>query len=303
MTTQTFSFSGPNVKPYQQFMGRSKTIYVATANGLFDGVSLQDQPDFIAAGFTPSQESDIYSNVSATLDPTSSNDQTQGYSAGSIWVNTSNGRAWICVSAATGAATWALSVVPGVGVEPSTNLEQFGSGTGNMLAEGNLYRAVYSAASAISPATTGADVVLSVYSLPANSLDGISNRGLSITAMGLFAANSHNKECKIIFNPTTAVVGSTVGTGGTNIADTSLSTASGVGWELTANVFKFGVPNSNTQYAQESGSIVGPSHGGIGVPVYPTATENAAILIAVTGNAATTTTDITLNFVEINAMN
>ena len=38
-------------------------------------------------------------------------------------------------------------------------------------------------------------------------------------------------------------------------------------------------------------------------PALATATENGAILVAVTGNAGTATGDIALNFFEINAMN
>ncbi len=188
---------------------------------------------------------------------------------------------------------------------PATTSTTFGSGTGTFLEEGNIYRAAYLAASAINPGATNADNVLAVYSLPANSFD-VSGRGISITASGLLGANSHTKDIKIFFNPSTAVVGSTIGSGGTNVADTGAQTWSGVGWELSANVFKVGAAGSNTQYAQETGVIVGATHGGVGVPVYPTATEGAAILIAVTGNCSTSgsaVTDIALNFVEVNVMN
>lgn len=45
-------------------------------------------------------------NWQATVDPVASNDQTQGYVAGSRWYNTSTGDLFICVSASTGAAVW-----------------------------------------------------------------------------------------------------------------------------------------------------------------------------------------------------
>lgn len=45
-------------------------------------------------------------NFAATADPTVSNDVTQGYSAGSVWINTADGRAFLCYSAAKGAAVW-----------------------------------------------------------------------------------------------------------------------------------------------------------------------------------------------------
>lgn len=47
-------------------------------------------------------------NLSATTDPGASNDTSQGYSVGSQWVNTTSSRIWTCISAATGAAVWAL---------------------------------------------------------------------------------------------------------------------------------------------------------------------------------------------------
>src|SRR2546430_2666876 len=50
----------------------------------------------------------LTSNLAATTDPTASNDRTQGYEAGSQWLNITAGRAWICMSNATGAAVWAL---------------------------------------------------------------------------------------------------------------------------------------------------------------------------------------------------
>jgi hypothetical protein len=45
-------------------------------------------------------------NVTATTDPGVSNDTTQGYSRGSIWVNTTANRSFICTAATIGAAVW-----------------------------------------------------------------------------------------------------------------------------------------------------------------------------------------------------
>lgn len=41
-----------------------------------------------------------------TVDPGVGNDSTQGYQAGSIWINSTAGRAFTCVSATVGAAVW-----------------------------------------------------------------------------------------------------------------------------------------------------------------------------------------------------
>lgn len=45
-------------------------------------------------------------NVSAVTYPGSNNDNTQGYSKGSIWIYTTYNLAWICTDASTGAAKW-----------------------------------------------------------------------------------------------------------------------------------------------------------------------------------------------------
>jgi hypothetical protein len=49
---------------------------------------------------------DIKVNYAAVTDPAVSNDNTQGYAAGSSWINTVTGREFVCVNAATGAANW-----------------------------------------------------------------------------------------------------------------------------------------------------------------------------------------------------
>lgn len=48
----------------------------------------------------------IKNNLIATVDPTNSNDNTQGYSTGSLWINTTTNIGFICMSATTGLAAW-----------------------------------------------------------------------------------------------------------------------------------------------------------------------------------------------------
>lgn len=45
-------------------------------------------------------------NFAAAVNPTVSNDGTQGYAPGSQWINTVNGTEWVCISNGTGAAVW-----------------------------------------------------------------------------------------------------------------------------------------------------------------------------------------------------
>lgn len=186
------------------------------------------------------------------------------------------------------------------GANPSTEQTFFGGGAGTFPEEGNLNRQV--SAAGVSPAATGADKVIAVYSLPAGSFDQ-ALRGLTITAAGSFASNGNTKDVKIIFNPTAAVVGSTVGSGGTTIADTAAVTTNGGGWELTASVFKYGALGSNTQLGIHNQAQVGGAVAALLAPTAITATESGAILIAVTANCTTTATDVVFNWLEVNAMN
>ncbi len=240
-------------------------------------------------------------NLTATTDPGVGNDSTQGYVVGSRWINTSASRMWVCQSSAAGAAVWILTgVVPGVGVEPASMLTQFGGGTASFPEEGNVNRQISSAG--VNPGTTGADNVLAFYSLPASSFD-VSGRGIQVTAAGSFGATGNNKRIKIIFNPATAVVGSTVGGGGTTVADTGTVATNGGGWSLSANIFKYGATGSNTQIGIHNQAQIGAATAALLAPSLITATESGAILIAVTGNATTAASDIVFNWLEINAMN
>jgi hypothetical protein len=45
-------------------------------------------------------------NVDATVDPIATNDSSEGYSVNSIWINTTDDKAFICVDATQGAAVW-----------------------------------------------------------------------------------------------------------------------------------------------------------------------------------------------------
>ena len=48
----------------------------------------------------------IKNNLTATTDPSVSDDNTKGYSVGSRWINTVADRAFACMDNATDAAVW-----------------------------------------------------------------------------------------------------------------------------------------------------------------------------------------------------
>lgn len=182
---------------------------------------------------------------------------------------------------------------------PSAGDNAGASGLG-IAAEGNIGVQIVSAG--VNPGATGADNVLAVFTLPANVFDQ-SGRGVSFLAEGSFGATVNNKQVKIIFNPSAAVVGSTVGSGGTTIADTGTVATNNLGWSVQANVFKYGAAGSNTQIGLHEQAQTGGTVSSLLKPSLITAVENAPILVAVTGNATTAATDIVFNFLGINWMN
>ena len=295
MTTRLFA---PAAYARYQTSGAS---YTADAKGVIPAAATGDVIDLIRSGciMLPA-----YDNLSATTDPGASDDSTQDYSVGSRWLNISASRAWTCLAAATGAAICVLDgVVPGVGVVPSNMLTYFGSGTGTILGDGNLNRQIGNPLAGNNADTT--DDVLASYTLPASSFD-VAGRGLCIAAQGTTGATTNDKRVKLWCNATISVG---VVTGGNVIADTGpwvngTIPNSNVGWQLTANVLKYGAPDSNTQYAQGT-VILGGIHGGIGLPVFPTAVEAEAIVIALTGSSYTTgaPNDVVATWFEVSAMN
>lgn len=184
--------------------------------------------------------------------------------------------------------------------EDLSQLNQAGGGGTSALfgTEGNIN--VQTVSAGLSPASTGADIVLAAFTLPVGVFDQ-AGRGINIMACGSIVNNANTKTLKIIAGATTAVVGSAV-TGGTAIASAAFTTA-GTGWQLAANVFKYGASGSNTQIALHESAQAGSVVGALISPSLLTLNESASILCAVTGNAATATSDIVFNFLCANWMN
>lgn len=183
---------------------------------------------------------------------------------------------------------------------PNTFAVSSGGSTANSLVPGVLTRQISSAG--VSPGATGADNVIAAYTIPANVFD-IANRGILIQARGGYAANGNTKRVKMIINPASATIGSTVGASGTTIADSGAVTSNGLGWVLTASVWKYGAAGSNTQLAINELNLSGTTVGGLILPAALTLTESGTVLLAITGNATTTATDILFNFLLVQAFN
>jgi hypothetical protein len=162
--------------------------------------------------------------------------------------------------------------------------------------DGNI--AVDNPAVARSPSATTLDKILSLMTIPANGFD-IANRQVQVFASGN-APNGNAKTLKIIINPTSPVLGATV-SGGTTIASFT-SSATG-GWQIGAILCKYGITGSNTQNSIHESAQIGGTVGALVAPSQTTFPENAPITVAITGNASTTTADVTFNFGQTFAMN
>lgn len=158
-------------------------------------------------------------------------------------------------------------------------------------------------AAGVSPGATAADNVVASYSIPASLFD-VAGRGLLITAFGSFANNTNAKTAvKIIVNPASATVGSTVGASGSTIATTNTySTTGATGWNVSGIVYKYGAAGANTQIGSGY-SMWGANLTQATAPVLITATESGAIFLAITANAATSTADILFNILTVWALN
>jgi len=102
-------------------------------------------------------------NFTAVVAPTSSNDNTQGYSSASIWYNTISGNLYVCTSAATSAAVWVQINNLGALTIPLANLDTTGATTGQAIVYNG---SVFAAGSPIalnqlstSGATTGQSII------------------------------------------------------------------------------------------------------------------------------------------------
>ncbi len=162
---------------------------------------------------------------------------------------------------------------------------------------GNL--SVITAQPGSNPASTGTDVVLAIYTLPASCLD-VAGRLLEITACGN-ALNATSKNVKLIVGAINPIVGQTV-SGGTTLATTGAITNNG-GWMLSAEIVKYGAVGSNTQQAIHTAAQVGSVVSALQAPSGLTLNESAPITICVTGNAATLATDLVFNSLQVMGMN
>lgn len=99
MTTKMKAVS---VSPGTQISFRDGSIAVVDVYG-FCNVPDNFVSDMFQAGFTIAL---VPNNVTATADPSATNDTTEGYAQGSTWLNNTTGRMFVCRDATDSAAVW-----------------------------------------------------------------------------------------------------------------------------------------------------------------------------------------------------
>src|SRR5262249_3282929 len=150
---------------------------------------------------------------------------------------------------------------------------------------------VITASGGLNPASTGTDVVVAAITIPAGAFAGPGDT-VQVSAYGTVASNTNAKTIKIIANPASANVGSTVGAGGTTIASMTWATVgANQAWAITADVAKTGAAGTNTQIGVNTQALVSATNLALTTPQTITASESGTILIALTINAGTTVTD------------
>lgn len=257
-----------------------------------------------------------FATFTATRDPLTTDDITQGVVPGHCWYNAVALRDWECISNAAGAAVWVFdgAYYSGGGTNPPSEQTQAGSSTASIAAEGNIYREVLPPLSGRPGQATGSGTwtVVGVYTLPASFFDGavlpggtqVGNRGVNVTAMGSLGANGNTKRVAIIVSPPVTTLGGTFSVGqGTVLADTGAITVSGGGWSLQTEVYKYGAAGSNTQVSFHQQAQAGSTVSALLAPQALTLTENANITFAACVANTTLATDSIYNFMSFNAMN
>jgi hypothetical protein len=130
-------------------------IYTLDANLLVSVTSQFDAVNLTALGFQALMPGGR-NNFGAAVDPTTGADNTADYAPGSLWTNTtaSPQRAWLCLSAATGAAVWLqISVGALIGTAGSGQLA-------NLILTGLLTRSSATAVTAFSGGGQGSATLL-----------------------------------------------------------------------------------------------------------------------------------------------
>lgn len=185
-----------------------------------------------------------------------------------------------------------------IGASFGNGAAQFGQNPSNPLQMGDDGNLVCQIASAgVSPAVAGSDYVVALASIPVGAFD-IAMRGIAILAAGSNTTTAIT--VKIVVGATAPAVGSVV-SGGATIA-TLTATATG-GWQIQANLFKYGAPGSNTQMAIHEAGQVGATLSALTAPSLLTQNEAAPLTVAITINATTTNTNAVFNFLQIFCMN
>lgn len=85
---------------------KSGTSYQKNANGMILSVAAEDINDVEQAGYIQADQDSARDNLAGTTAPTTGDDSADGYGIGSRWIDTTNGKFYICQDATAGSAVW-----------------------------------------------------------------------------------------------------------------------------------------------------------------------------------------------------
>ena len=107
----------------QTFVDQGGNAYTSNAQSIVTAVKGRAILDLTQLGCLPANAGTA---VSASSDPISTNDNTQGFGIGSVWVDSTGPKVWVATAVGTGAATWTQT---GNSITSGTNLQAGASGT------------------------------------------------------------------------------------------------------------------------------------------------------------------------------
>jgi|SRR5579859_1442330 len=136
-------------------------------------------------------------NITATTDPGVNNDNTQGYSVGSTWVNVTAGRVFIAISVATGAAAWVVN--PNRGYLKQTPTTAYSMTVLDRFIFANAASAGF-AITLISSATAPNDITIKKIDATANPLTLTPQSGQTIDGASSYTIASPNQSVTLVPN-------------------------------------------------------------------------------------------------------
>ena len=182
--TLTIIMLAPNATPNLSVTLPNGDTYLSDVNGLVANVPAGDVNGLQQLGFI---QINVRNNVSATTNPTASNDYTQGYGVGSMWINATTPAFYLCTAMGStpGNATWQAVTVTGI-MTPAAGGTGINNGSNTITVGGNLVTGGALTTSGTGPTTLAFPSTTATFTFPSTSktlmATDLSNATLPFTA-------------------------------------------------------------------------------------------------------------------------